>query len=215
MRLPSTSPKPKKNRLFFWMFLLNYWWVAVLLAGAGFAFFAYKSCSNHPPVKLEVVRDTRIGVSPEEIRSIRNIGQWEFLSVSTEELVEWHRSRTFGNDHLVRIYSGTLRLGVDLSEASEDWFTSLPDSTARLRLPQISLLDNDFIDETRTRSFYQKGTVPPAVLDQLYEQARQAMMRRCLTKQNLNAAEKNAREQFTRIFRAFGFKTVYIEFVKP
>lgn len=41
------------------------------------------------------------------------------------------------------------------------------------------------------------------------------MKRRCLTKQNIQVAERNAREQFTRIFTSFGFKKVEIEFVAP
>ncbi len=197
------------------MSLLRYWWVAALAAALVAVVILVKSWQENPPVQLQVVHNTRIDITPEEIRSIRDIGQWEFLSVRTEEMVEWHRRRTLGNDHLVRIYQGTLRLGVDLAQADSTWFTSLPDSVAQLQLPRITLLDERFIDETRTRSFYQKGSVPPEVLDQLYRQASLAMKRRCLTKQNIQAAERNAREQFTRIFTSFGFKKVEIEFVAP
>lgn len=193
--------------------LVQLGWVLVVLVVI--LALAYKGCQDNPPVQLQVVHNTRIDVSPEEVRSIRDIGQWEFLSVSTEELIEWHRHRTFGNDHLVRIYSGTLRLGIDMAEAKDDWFVSLPDSTARLKLPPVKLLDNQFIDETRTRSFYQKGTVPAGVLDELYEKARRTMIKRCVTKQNLNLADKLAREHFTRIFQAFGFKKVQIDMPQP
>lgn len=195
--------------------LIRYWWVIIAVVLVVGLAFIYKGFQENPPVQLKVVRNTSIDISPEEIRSIRDIGQWEFLSVSTEELIEWHRHRTFGNDHLVRIYSGTLRIGIDMDDIKGEWFTSLPDSTAHLKLPAVKLLDNQFIDETRTRSFYQKGTIPSAVLDELYEKARVAMIKRCITKQNLNLADKQAREHFTRIFKSLGFKKVEIEMPHP
>ena len=39
---------------------------------------------NH--VSVEV--DDGINITPEQIQSIRDIGQWEFLSISNEELVD-------------------------------------------------------------------------------------------------------------------------------
>lgn len=161
---------------------------------------------------MRVVHNTRIDVTPEQIMAVRDIGQWEFLTINTEEVVEWEHKRTFGTDRLVRIYQGTLRLGVDMQKASDGWFVSLPDSTAQLTLPPVSLLDERFIDEARTRSFYERGTVTPDVLDQLYAQAQQKMRRRCLTPQNMQAAESNARQQFERIFRQMGFKRVVVKF---
>lgn len=211
--MASTTDNKKYGFGRFLLSLVRYWWVAAAAVALTAAAVIYRSCAEHPPVNVRVVRQTRIDLTPEEIKSITDIGQWEFLSVSTEEFVEWHRNRTFGSDHLVRIYTGTLRIGIDMARAPKDWFTSLPDSTARLRLPPVALLDDRFIDEARTRSFYQKGSVPPSVYDDLYEQARRSMLRRCLTPQNLQRAEKSAREHFTRIFRAFGFKTVHIEFL--
>ncbi|MGM9688087.1 MAG: DUF4230 domain-containing protein [Alloprevotella sp.] len=193
--------------------LVRYWWLLAIAAIAVAVAVVVKSVEDHPPVQVAVVRNTRIDITPEEIRSIRQIGQWEFLSVSTEEMVEWHRKHFMGDDHLTRIYSGTLRLGIDMQQLSEDWFTSLPDSACRLRLPAVSLLDTLFIDEARTRSFYEKGSIPPEAREQLYRQARQAMLRRLLTPANLHAAEENARNQFTRIFAAMGFKKIDITFI--
>lgn len=193
--------------------LIRYWWLLAIAAIAVAVAVVVKSVENNPPVQVAVVRNTRIDVTPEEIRSVRQIGQWEFLSVSTEEMVEWHRKHFMGDDHLTRIYSGTLRLGIDMQQASDDWFASLPDSTCRLRLPAITLLDTLFIDEARTRSFYEKGSIPPEAREQLYRQARQAMLRRLLTPANLQAAEENARSQFTHIFAAMGFKKIDITFI--
>ena len=55
-------------------------------------------------------------------------------------------------------------------------------------------------------------SIPPEARDQLYAQARKKMMQRCLTPQNLQTTERNARNEFTRIFKSFGFKTVTIQF---
>lgn len=192
--------------------LLRYWWLWVIVAGLIAVAVIYHNVATHPPVSLKVTSSTTIDVTPEELRAVRDIGQWEFLSFSTEEMVEWHRHRPFGNDHLVRIYSGTLRLGVDLSQAGDDWFTSLPDSTARLVLPPVQLLDTHFIDEAHTRSFYQRGSVPADTLEVLYDRAREAMLARCMTPDRLRTAERNAREEFTRIFQSLGFKRVEITF---
>ncbi len=57
--------------------------------------------------------DPEIDVTPTQIVSIKAIGEWEFLSVSAEELVDTVRKGLFSNDELARIYYGTLRLGVD------------------------------------------------------------------------------------------------------
>ena len=119
--------------------------------------------------------------------------------------------RFHGHNGIVTIYCC---IGVDLTRAKDDWFESLPDSTARLHLPAIGLLDSRFIDEARTRTFYEKGSIPPTVLDELYNSASQKMRRRCLTPQNMQRAENNARTQFFRIFQQLGFKRVDIVFEK-
>lgn len=192
--------------------LLRWWWIFAVAAIVIAITYIYIGIKENSPIHLEVERNTRIDLTPEQILSVRDIGQWEFLTINTEELVEWQRSRTLTTDRLTRIYQGTLRLGIDMSKASDDWFTSLPDSTAQLILPHAALLDNNFIDEARSRSFYEKSSIPPEARDQLYAQARKKMMQRCLTPQNLQTTERNARNEFTRIFKSFGFKTVTIQF---
>ena len=52
---------------------------------------------------------------------MERIRQWEFLSVRDEELIDTVRHGFFGDDQLIRIYYGTLRLGVDLAETKEGW----------------------------------------------------------------------------------------------
>lgn len=107
---------------------------------------------------VEVVTNDKIDITPTQIEQIRSIGQWEFLSISDEELIDTVRHGFFSDDELVRIYYGTLRLGLDLSEARPDWIVSSGDSIT-MTLPRIKLLDKRFIDEGRTRSFFELSLI--------------------------------------------------------
>lgn len=206
--------KKQHNLRQFALSLARWWWVAAIAVALVAVAYIYKGVTDHPPIDLKVERRTTIDLTPERIQSIRDVGQWEFLSINDEEMVEWSRQRTFVTDRLVRIYQGTLRIGIDLDKASDNWVESLPDSTVRLTLPPIGLLDEHFIDEARSRSFYEHGTVPTDAADVLYAQAVEKMKKRCLTAQNLQTAEQSARREFDRVFRALGFKTVIINFEK-
>lgn len=215
VRLPVTMKEKRTHNLRqFALSLARWWWVAAIAAALVAVAYIYKGVTDHPPIDLEVERNTTIDLTPERIQSIRDVGQWEFLSINDEEMVEWSRQRTFVTDRLVRIYQGTLRIGIDLGKASDNWVESLPDSTVRLTLPPVGLLDEHFIDEARSRSFYEHGTVPTDAADVLYAQAVEKMKKRCLTAQNLQTAEQSARREFDRVFRALGFKTVIINFEK-
>jgi len=154
--------------------------------------------------------DQTINITPEQIRSIEAIGQWEFLSVSDEELIDTVRHGFFGDDQLVRIYYGTLRLGIDLHEAAPGWIRQDGD-TVRVTLPPVGLLDNDFIDEARTRSFFESGKWNARDRQAMYDRAYKAMKRRCLSEDNLQTAEDNAKEQFSHLIESMGFKAVSIQ----
>jgi hypothetical protein len=164
---------------------------------------------NH--VKVEV--DDGINITPEQIQRIRDIGQWEFLSISNEELVDTVRKGVFSDDQLVRIYYGTLRLGIDLSKTKKNWITAHGD-TVVVRLPKVGLLDKEFIDETRTRAFYESGRWTARDREALYRKARRQMMSHALTKENLKAAEANAEYEMRRMMSAMGFNNITVKFEK-
>lgn len=160
---------------------------------------------------IEVAKSDKIDITPTQIATIRNIGQWEFLSVSDEEIVDTVRHGFFSDDELVRIYYGTLRLGIDLNETSPDWITSDGDSIT-VKLPPVKLLDTRFIDEARTRSFFESGKWSNDDRAALYERARKAMTKRCLTAENYNTAEQNAVTQMRKLIMSMGFTRVGITF---
>lgn len=158
----------------------------------------------------DVVKNEKIDVTPTMIRSIEQIGEWSFLEINDEELVDTVRRGIFSNDELVRIYYGTLRLGINLKDAKEEWL-SMSGDTLVAKLPPVRLLDNDFIDETRTRSFIASGKWSSVDRKEMYDRAVQKMRQRCLTKKNYAAAQQNAKEQFGQMLRPMGFEKTRVE----
>ena len=175
------------------------------------AFFWLRSCTKGD--HIEIGADDAIDASPTQIQSVKAIGEWEFLSVSLEELADTVRKGIFSDDELSRIYYGTLRLGINMHQVEPGWLTAEGDSVS-LSLPQVALLDRDFIDEARTKPFFETGSWKPEDREALYRQAHNRMLQHGLTKENLVAAEDNAREQITSLMKAMGFKKVRITFKK-
>lgn len=163
--------------------------------------------------KIEVTSDNAIDVTPEQIQAIKAIGEWEFLSVSTEEMVDTVRCGFFTDYHLVRIYYGTLRLGVNLHDAKPGWIKVQGD-TVKVVLPKVGLLDRDFIDEARTRSFYESGRWSADAREALYHKAYTKMLAHGLTDSNLRSARDNADAQFRNLMRSMGFDKVVVRFEK-
>jgi hypothetical protein len=125
---------------------------------------------------------------------MKEIGQWEFLSISDEELVDTVRRGFFSDDELVRIYYGTLRIGIDFSLCDEKWIERKGDSI-KVDLPPVQLLDENFLDETRTKSFFESGKWTNADRKAMADRAKALMRKRCLTKENMDLAQKNAEAQ--------------------
>ena len=186
---------------------LTVWVLALVLALilSWWLLFAEKDNS----VGLEVSRD--INVTPEQIQSIKSVGEWEFLAVADEELVDTVRKGLFSNDQLARIYYGTLRLGLNMHHVQPGWLRQQGDSVV-VTLPPVELLDHDFIDEARTKSFYESGQWTPADRELLYKKAYRQMKQHCLTPANLATARQNAEAQFRQMMRAMGFRHIDVRF---
>lgn len=188
-----------------WMIIAS----AILIVIAVVFALAWLNHDNH----FSLSADNRINITPTQVKSIENIGEWEFLSISDEELVDTISRGFFGDSELVRIYYGTLRLGVNLHKVKPGWINTHKD-TVVATLPAIELLDNDFIDEARTRSFYESGTWSQADRKALYEKACRTMKQRCMNPKNIEIAEKNAALQFDNLLRSMGFEFTRIKFDK-
>jgi hypothetical protein len=77
-------------------------------------------------------------------------------------------------------------------------------------LPRIDLLDYDFIDEARTKAFYESGNWTAADREALYQKARRQMLAHGLTPANKRAAEQNGDTQIRRLLKSMGYNQVTI-----
>lgn len=183
--------------------------IAVAVIAASIAVFKVFSIANQTSITIE--SDNKIDITPELIESIKAIGEWEFLSVSDEEMIDTVRRGIFSDDHLVRIYYGTMRLGVNMHHVKPGWIKASGDSVTMI-LPAISLLDNDFIDEARTRSFFESGRWTEADREAMYMRAHEKMLKQGMTKSNINSARNNADAQMRNMLKSVGFKYITIRF---
>lgn len=160
---------------------------------------------------IEYGANQQIDITPQQIQSIKDIGEWEFLSISDEEMVDTIRRGIFIDDQLVRIYYGTLRLGINLKQVEEGWIVPRGD-TLEITLPKVGLLDNHFIDEARTKSFFERGSWTAQDREAMFRRAQQRMLQRGLTPQNIQIAEQNGRVQITQVIKSMGFQQVKIQY---
>lgn len=160
---------------------------------------------------IEITADQEIDITPQQIQSIKDIGEWEFLEISDEEMVDTTRRGILSDDHLVRIYYGTMRLGINLKQVETGWIAPRGD-TIEVTLPKVGLLDRDFIDEARTKSFYESGTWTAKDRESMMRRAYQRMLQRGLTPQNLQTAQQNGEAQVRQVLQGMGFKLIKIQY---
>ena len=79
--------------------------ITIVVLGVGL--FWWLNSSN----KVSIDADQRIEITPTQIQQIQNIGQWEFLAINDEELVDTISRGFFTDSELVRIYYGSGPLG--------------------------------------------------------------------------------------------------------
>jgi hypothetical protein len=160
---------------------------------------------------IEITADQEIDITPQQIQSIKDIGEWEFLEISDEEMVDTTRRGILSDDHLVRIYYGTMRLGINLKQVETGWIVPRGD-TIEVTLPKVGLVDRDFIDEARTKSFYESGTWTAKDRESMMRRAYQRMLQRGLTPQNLQTAQQNGEAQVRQVLQGMGFKLIKIQY---
>ena len=154
---------------------------------------------------VSVTTEEKITLSPTQVESIEAIGEWEFLAISNEELVDTVRRGFFGDDQLVRIYYGTLRLGINMKDVKQGWIqANAKKDSIVCTLPPIRLLDNNFIDEARTRSFFEEGKWTGADRQALYDRAYAQMKKRCLTPANIRIAQRKWQAAVPRYVQGYG-----------
>lgn len=183
------------------------------VAAIAVAILVFRFCHTAKNTGMQLGVDDKIDVTPTIITSMKEIGEWEFLAVEDEELVDTTKKGFLRDDKLVRIYYGRLSFGINMHKADPKWVKQKGDSII-LTLPKIELLDNDFIDETCTRAFIESGSWTDADREQLYQQAYRRMQKRCVTPLNLSIAEQNATEQLGKMLKALGVERYAVEIGK-
>jgi len=150
------------------------------------------------------------------ITEIKKLGQWEFLTVRCEVMIDTVRPRPLfvTDDRLARIYTGSMRIGVDLGKTEDIKIVTQGDSIAYITLPEVGLLDDKFIDEANTVAFYESGKWNGDAKEQMYVRAKQRMLAYGLSPQNIDIARSSARSRFSALFSALGFKQVNVDFAK-
>lgn len=193
-------------------------WLIGIVIAAGLLFWLGHSIKmkldGKSLVSLSVKNNPNIDRTPIEISDIRSIGQWEFLSIRTEELVDSVKKGIFFDDRLICIYKGKLSLGINMEQFDASWFRTTGTDSIALTLPPVTLLDRNFINEAETNVFYESGKWSEKEKDELYQKAQQSMMRRALSPENRSMAEKQARVQMRQLMQSLGFKHVEISFRK-
>lgn len=187
---------------------INYAIAAAIVLGLILACWLYQGISSS---HIEIDTDNTIGLTPTQIESIEDIGEWEFLSVSDEELIDTVRKGFLHTDQLARIYYGTLRLGINMRQIKPGWIRQEND-TLYVILPPVGLLDENFIDEARTKSFFESGKWTAQDREQMYKRAYRRMKAHCLTPTNIQTAEENAKESFRKMLKGMGKENVVIRF---
>ncbi|MBQ9651549.1 MAG: DUF4230 domain-containing protein [Prevotella sp.] len=167
-------------------------------------------CTSLSKTEISLTQQDDDRLSPTLITSIQDIGEWEFLSIHDEELVDTVRRGIFSDDELIRIYYGTLRLGMNMKKVRPHWIRTEGDSIS-ITLPPVALLDDEFIDEARTMAFYESGSWSNEDREAMYHRAEAKMRQRCLTAENMRTAEGNATQQFRQLLRSMGFKRIGID----
>lgn len=193
--------KTGKNKITLTKLNIMLWAVAVIAVVV--LVFGFCHTTKTSSARLEV--DDRIDVTPTIITSMKQIGEWEFLSVNDEELVDTIKRGFLRDDKLVRIYYGKLSLGINMHDVSPRWIRQQGGSVL-VALPKIELLDKDFIDEARTKAFIETGSWTDADRDSLYHRAYAKMLTRCLTEENIKTARENASLQFGKMLKALGIE---------
>lgn len=182
-------------------FVATFW---ILLAFGIYTYVTWKADKDKDEDEKEI-----IAITENVITDLKEIGEWEFYNITTEELVDTTITGLISEKQLTLIYKGTLRLGINFKEVQDDWFYSPHRDSVFCLLPKVKLLDENFINETSTRVLHENGTFEPNVRAEMTRRAYRQMKERNLKASNYTIAQKSAEQGITQYLANFGYK--YIE----
>lgn len=151
------------------------------------------------------------------IDKIKEIGEWEFLSIHTEEMVEARETKEhkywFNEEkQLIRIYPATLHIGFDLKKDTKEGWIKANGDTIDVVLPHTHLLDERFVDEAASRSVIEDGSWMHKDRDMLLKKAEVLIKKKYLTSEKLQHTDTVAKQQVEQFLQSIGFKVINIKF---
>lgn len=173
----------------------------VLLIVFGFLIFLYFKCEK--PIEVDENNKTVIG--PTIISQIKGNGDLCLREIHAEELgiIKGITGK------LIKRYHGTIRLGVKLENISDNCIKyDSAKNKLTCYLPKITMLDSDFIDESKTETLCDDAITRFSNndLNQCFEQARQKMIDNNFTPENIKIAEDQGIKEIKKIIDNNNFK---------
>lgn len=170
----------------------------------------------HAAKSVTAGHQTEVVVTPTPVNldSIRAIGQWSFLTVEMDEIVDTVDRGLFSSDRISVAYHGTLHYGINVAEARHGWVTIVGDTAVTVVLPPVRLLDDRFLDERNVKVYEGRDDMDfinkPTVRAALVRKAKAAMIRR--GRENIPEARGKAETEVRRIFSQHGYKKIVVSF---
>lgn len=178
------------------------------------SYFCLQSCIENTGMGSEA--EVRAEMTPALLDSIRSIGEWQLMTVPLTMQVDTTQKRWLGlmEEKLQRSYTGTLSLGINMKQVPEEW-SYIDEDTITLIVPDVCLLDTNFIDESKTRLIVSDNDnleADPKVKGIMLRKARKLMIHAGVNKANLQNCRTEAQKELSRHFKAIGYKDVRVEF---
>lgn len=173
--------------------------IVAILGGA--AFFAYKAgyLDKFIPVSVE---DT-----PNVVENIRNIAELCTACYYEEIILSEPINK---KDSILIIAKGTVRAGFNLKDLGDDKITVQGDTALRLCLPKAQILD--VIANYSDMELFEGGeNKDEALLKRSVIDVKKRIKNDAMKDKILDKATESGKKQLTELFKAFGFKEVYVD----
>ncbi len=182
----------------------------VLITAIVVLLYFYFTCE--PPIQVK--EDNRIEIGPTIITQLQGKKQWCFREIAMQETSEIKGI----TGSLLKRYYGTLRLGVELDSINENSVKfDEANKTLHLKLPKIQILDENFIDESRTETLLENAWTKfnNKELKQCFNKAKEKMIKNNFTPRNIGLAEDQGISEVKRLVKSTGYLgKIEVEFMK-
>lgn len=157
-----------------------------------------------PELFSKVKKGEEIILTATQLRDIKSNNSWCFyqLEIGPERV-----DTTSGLAVLSRFYYGTMHIGVNIEKTPDNWLYQKGD-TFYVKLPPIEVIDEEFIDESKTTTFEDTHIFSKwsdADYGALLAKAHRQMIAKYFNSKSISMAEHNGRHKMTEIVRSLRF----------